>query len=184
MFKNKNIVALFLCILMCFLVGCTGDPVEKETSQVLYSNYVTSSTSVTTTVLSTGKNKLKNKKKIDNNKSDKAKKDKSKKFTTLINSNKNNNKNKVKVSNKQNASKITKTTIIYVETTTTTTIVTTQNTVATTLAPLSDTDICYVTASGEKYHRQGCRYLNKSCIEIIVREAKEKEYTPCKVCKP
>lgn len=64
------------------------------------------------------------------------------------------------------------------------TTTTSSSTQTTTLAPLSDDDICYVTANGERYHRQGCRYLNRSCIEIIVSEAKEQGYTPCKVCKP
>lgn len=59
-----------------------------------------------------------------------------------------------------------------------------ETTQTTTLAPLKDTDICYITANGEKYHREGCRYLAKSCIEIIVADAKEQGYTPCKVCKP
>jgi len=62
---------------------------------------------------------------------------------------------------------------------------TTNNTTqTTTLPPLRDDEICYITANGEKYHRQGCRYLKRSCIEIIVGEAKEKNYTPCKICKP
>lgn len=59
-----------------------------------------------------------------------------------------------------------------------------ENIQTTTLAPLSDTDICYITKTGSRYHRQGCRYLSKSCIEIIVGEAKEKGYQPCQICKP
>ena len=54
----------------------------------------------------------------------------------------------------------------------------------TTLEPLKDTDTGYITKTGGRYHRNSCRYLVKSCIEIIVGEAKEKGYTPCKVCKP
>ena len=54
----------------------------------------------------------------------------------------------------------------------------------TALESLKDTDTGYITDTGTRYHRSGCRYLAKSCIEIIVGEAKEKGYTPCKVCKP
>ena len=52
------------------------------------------------------------------------------------------------------------------------------------LEPLKDTDTAYITNTGNRYHRKGCRYLAKSCVEIIVGDAKEKGYTPCKVCKP
>lgn len=55
---------------------------------------------------------------------------------------------------------------------------------STTLSPLKDTDTAYITLNGDRYHREGCRYLAKSCIAIIVGEAKEKGYIPCKICKP
>jgi len=42
----------------------------------------------------------------------------------------------------------------------------------------------YITKTGKKYHRWGCRYLRKSCIPISLTEAKRRGYTPCKVCKP
>jgi len=42
----------------------------------------------------------------------------------------------------------------------------------------------YITKSGSKYHRTGCRYLSKSMIPISLKDAKERGYTPCKVCKP
>ena len=42
----------------------------------------------------------------------------------------------------------------------------------------------YITRTGKKYHRLGCRYLRKSCIPISLTEAKRRGYTPCKVCKP
>ena len=45
------------------------------------------------------------------------------------------------------------------------------------------TIIVYVTKSGTKYHREGCRYLDKSAIPITLEEAKKK-YEPCKVCNP
>ena len=52
------------------------------------------------------------------------------------------------------------------------------------LEKLKDTDIAYITKSGNRYHRKDCYYLQKSCFEILVKEAKEKSYTPCKICKP
>jgi hypothetical protein len=44
--------------------------------------------------------------------------------------------------------------------------------------------IVYITRTGKKYHRAGCRYLKKSKIPITLKEAKRRGYTPCKVCKP
>lgn len=46
------------------------------------------------------------------------------------------------------------------------------------------TDIVYVTNSGEKYHRAGCRYLSKSQIPMGRSEAISGGYTPCSVCRP
>ncbi len=61
----------------------------------------------------------------------------------------------------------------------------TKTTVQTTsLSPLLDTDFCYITENGKKFHRENCRYLYKSNIKIIVKEAKEKGFSPCSVCKP
>lgn len=42
----------------------------------------------------------------------------------------------------------------------------------------------YITKTGKKYHRYGCRYLQKSCIPISLDEAKRRGYTPCSVCNP
>jgi hypothetical protein len=42
----------------------------------------------------------------------------------------------------------------------------------------------YVTRTGKKYHRDGCRQLVRSRLPITLREAKQHKYTPCKVCKP
>lgn len=42
----------------------------------------------------------------------------------------------------------------------------------------------YVTDSGSKYHKSGCRYLSKSKYEIDLYEAIEEGYEPCKVCDP
>lgn len=41
----------------------------------------------------------------------------------------------------------------------------------------------YVTKTGEKYHRDGCRYLSRSRIPMSLSEA-AKRFGPCSVCKP
>jgi micrococcal nuclease len=41
----------------------------------------------------------------------------------------------------------------------------------------------YITRTGQKYHRAGCRYLAKSKIAISLADAKGK-YEPCQVCNP
>jgi len=41
----------------------------------------------------------------------------------------------------------------------------------------------YVTRTGKKYHRDGCRYLATSKIPMSLKDAKAK-YTACKVCRP
>lgn len=42
----------------------------------------------------------------------------------------------------------------------------------------------YITATGHKYHRDGCRYLSRSKIPVTLEEAQAEGYTPCSVCKP
>jgi len=42
----------------------------------------------------------------------------------------------------------------------------------------------YITQTGRKYHREDCRYLGKSKIPILLKQAKARGYEPCKVCKP
>ncbi len=44
--------------------------------------------------------------------------------------------------------------------------------------------IVYITNTGSKYHRDGCRYLSKSQIPISLSDAKARGYEPCKVCNP
>ena len=44
--------------------------------------------------------------------------------------------------------------------------------------------IVYITSSGTKYHRAGCRYLKKSKTAIAKTKAIAQGYTACKVCKP
>lgn len=41
----------------------------------------------------------------------------------------------------------------------------------------------YVTRTGKKYHRSGCRYLSWSKIPIALSAAKQR-YGPCSVCRP
>ena len=45
-----------------------------------------------------------------------------------------------------------------------------------------NSDICYVTSSGTKYHRAGCSYLKKSKNQMTISEAKMCGYTPCSRC--
>lgn len=45
-------------------------------------------------------------------------------------------------------------------------------------------EVVYITKSGKKYHRAGCRYLKSSQIKISKEEAIKKGYTPCSVCNP
>ncbi len=44
--------------------------------------------------------------------------------------------------------------------------------------------IVYITNTGAKYHRSGCRHLSKSKISINLKDAQARGYTPCKVCSP
>ena len=41
----------------------------------------------------------------------------------------------------------------------------------------------YVTRTGTKYHRSGCRFLSKSSIPTPLSQAKPR-FSPCSVCKP
>ncbi len=41
----------------------------------------------------------------------------------------------------------------------------------------------YVTRTGEKYHRDGCRYLRQSKIPMTLDNARAR-YDACKVCTP
>lgn len=42
----------------------------------------------------------------------------------------------------------------------------------------------YITESGKKYHRSGCKYLRKSKISISLSNAKSRGYTSCSICNP
>jgi hypothetical protein len=52
------------------------------------------------------------------------------------------------------------------------------------LTPLAKTTYVYITKTGKKYHRAGCRYLKKSKKKVTLKWAKSHGYTACKVCKP
>ncbi len=45
-------------------------------------------------------------------------------------------------------------------------------------------DIVYITRTGTKFHRAGCRYLRYSAIPIRRSEAIAQGYSPCSVCRP
>ena len=49
---------------------------------------------------------------------------------------------------------------------------------------LTTDTIVYVTDTGEKYHKDDCRYLKESKTSISISEAIRQGYEPCKVCKP
>jgi len=40
----------------------------------------------------------------------------------------------------------------------------------------------YITKSGQKYHKAGCRSLSKSSIPISLSDAKARGYQPCSIC--
>lgn len=42
----------------------------------------------------------------------------------------------------------------------------------------------HITATGEKYHRAGCRTLKKSDTEVTLDEAKSMGLSPCGICNP
>ena len=42
----------------------------------------------------------------------------------------------------------------------------------------------YITKTGEKYHKENCRYLKKSSYSINLSDAKARGYNACSVCKP
>ena len=48
----------------------------------------------------------------------------------------------------------------------------------------AQTETVYITRTGKRYHRDGCRYLSPNSIKTTVKEAQANGYTPCKVCRP
>lgn len=47
-----------------------------------------------------------------------------------------------------------------------------------------DSQTVYITDTGKKYHKNGCRYLDASQHAILLENAVKRGYEPCKVCKP
>ena len=47
-----------------------------------------------------------------------------------------------------------------------------------------DAQTVYTTKTGEKYHKESCKYLKYSKKEITLQKALELGYTSCSVCKP
>ena len=52
-----------------------------------------------------------------------------------------------------------------------------------TKAPIEKDELVYITRTGKKYHRNGCRYLRYSRIPVSLEKAKQ-NYGPCSVCRP
>lgn len=67
--------------------------------------------------------------------------------------------------------------------TTTGTITDTTKTTDTTVTQPQE-QIVYITDTGSKFHRDGCRYLSKSKIAITRKNAVSQGYGPCSVCNP
>lgn len=44
--------------------------------------------------------------------------------------------------------------------------------------------VVYVTKTGEKYHREGCKHLARSSLPMPLEQARKKGYTPCSLCNP
>jgi len=78
----------------------------------------------------------------------------------------------------------TTTTAITTTTITTTTTTTQPYTTTTTTPQTSSSETVYITNTGTKYHRAGCRYLSSSSIPISKAEAIARGLTPCSVCNP
>lgn len=54
----------------------------------------------------------------------------------------------------------------------------------TTIKPTTNSVTVYITNTGSKYHRSGCRYLSKSKIPISLSDAISRGYGACSVCNP
>lgn len=51
------------------------------------------------------------------------------------------------------------------------------------ISPDSSPYVC-ITPSGKCYHMHWCKTMRNTSIDISVKQAKEKGYVPCKLCKP
>ena len=50
--------------------------------------------------------------------------------------------------------------------------------------PAAQSKAVYITRTGNKYYRDGCRYLAKKKIPISLKDAKANGFTACKMCHP
>lgn len=48
--------------------------------------------------------------------------------------------------------------------------------------PINSSDTVYITASGTKYHKDGCSYLSNSKVSVSLSKAISQGYTPCSRC--
>lgn len=46
------------------------------------------------------------------------------------------------------------------------------------------TTTVYITKTGEKYHRGGCSSLRRSQFAVSLKEAVQRGFGPCKICRP
>lgn len=53
-----------------------------------------------------------------------------------------------------------------------------------TVQPMSGSTRVYITRTGSKYHRSGCRYLRQSKIAKTLSWVKAHHYGACKICRP
>jgi hypothetical protein len=53
---------------------------------------------------------------------------------------------------------------------------------ATTDSTAPQNETVYITRTGRKYHKAGCRYLRYSAIPVKRKDAIANGYTPCSVC--
>jgi micrococcal nuclease len=51
-------------------------------------------------------------------------------------------------------------------------------------ARASGSDTVYVTKSGSRFHRSGCRFLSRSAVPMARVTAAGRGFSPCQVCKP
>jgi micrococcal nuclease len=51
-------------------------------------------------------------------------------------------------------------------------------------SPPVDTETVYITATGTKYHKEGCSSLRRSKTAVSLADAAASGYGPCSICKP
>jgi micrococcal nuclease len=48
----------------------------------------------------------------------------------------------------------------------------------------ANSKIVYANPSSQKYHRKNCRYASTNSVAMPLAEARQRGYSPCKICKP